>query len=133
MNCNCRGGSADPSMGQGPGRTMRKHSIGLDEVGSTHQSRRLPRRVVAVATAALIAPFLCEGVAICVGKWQAVMGVSSNVRTPVLDATVYYVQRSRDDLAGLILPTFQHIPWQPSHVLVVAAIAMTVSMLMLRR
>ncbi|MBN9183218.1 MAG: hypothetical protein J0I66_09525 [Microbacterium sp.] len=81
----------------------------------------------------LSAPFLYEGVLICVGNWKTAMGASSNVRTPFLDVSVGVLERIRGEFAGLILPTFQHIPWQPSHVLVVATIAMTVSMLMLRR
>jgi hypothetical protein len=112
---------------------MRKLSIGLDEIEPSRSSRRLPRCIVAIALSALSAPFIYEAVAICVGNWRAAMGASSDVRTPVLDASLGILDRIRDELAGLLLPTFQHIPWQPSHVLVVAAIAMTVSMLMLRR
>src|SRR4051812_8262500 len=104
---------------------MRKLSIGLDEVEPS-PSRRLPRRVFAIALTTLIAPFIYEAVEICVGNWRAAMGISSNVRTPVLDASLRFLDRIRGEFAGLILPSFQHIPWQPSHVLVVAAIAMTV-------
>jgi hypothetical protein len=112
---------------------MRKLSIGLEELELPRPSRRLPRRVVAITLAALVAPFVYESVAICVGNWRAAMGASSDVPTPVLDASLGILGRIRDEFAGLILPTFQHIPWQPSHVLVVAAVAMTASMLMLRR
>lgn len=112
---------------------MRKESIGLDQVEPTRPPRRLFQRVVMLALAVSSAPFVYEGVAICVGNWRAAMGESSNVHTPVLDASFGFLELIRDELAGLILPTFQHVPWQPSHVLVVAAIAMTASMLMLRR
>ena len=112
---------------------MRKRSISLDEIQPAPRSRRLPGLVVAIALAALSAPILYEAGAVCVANWRAVMGESTNVRTPVLDASVYFLERLRNELAGLILPWFQHVPWQPSHVLLVAGIAMMASMLMLRR
>lgn len=59
--------------------------------------------------------------------------MSTDVRTPALDATRYYLERLSDDIAGLILPWFQHVPWQPSYVLLAACVAMTASMMMLRR
>jgi len=112
---------------------MRKESIGLDQVAPSRPPIRLFQRVIVGALAVFSTPFVYEGVAVCVGNWRAAMGASSNVDTPVLDASLGFLGRIRDELAGLILPTFQHVPWQPSHVLVVAAIAMTASMLMLRR
>ena len=112
---------------------MRKHANGLDLLDAPRPPRRLPRRVVAVLLAASAAPFVYEGVMICVGNWRAALGASSPVDTPVLDATFGLLGRVRDELAGLVPVSFQHIPWQPSHVLLVAAVAMAASMRLLRR
>jgi hypothetical protein len=112
---------------------MRKQSIGLDETPAARPAPRLPRLVVGVMLAAVSVPIVFEGVLLCVANWKAAMGMSAEVRTPALDWSCDLLGRLQDEIGRLILPCFQHVPWQPSHVLAAAGVAMTLSMLMLRR
>jgi hypothetical protein len=112
---------------------MRKQSIALDDAPVAPPTSRTPRVVFALLLAAGAAPILYESALLCVGNWQSALGRPSNIRTPVLDATRDVLDRITAEALGLIAPWFHHVPWQPSHVLLVAGVAMTCSMLMLRR
>jgi hypothetical protein len=112
---------------------MRKQSIGLDDEPIARPVRRAPRVVLAIVMATAAAPILYESALLCVANWQSALGRSSGVRTPVLDWTRDLLDRVTAEALGLVVPWFHHVPWQPSHVLLVASVAMTCSMLMLRR
>jgi len=112
---------------------MRKQSIGLDDEPIARPASRTPRVVFALLLAASAAPFLYESALLCVANWQSALGRTSMVRTPILDATRDLLDRIAAESIGLVVPWFDHVPWQPSHVLLVASVAMTYSMLMLRR
>jgi hypothetical protein len=112
---------------------MRKQPIGIDDIAPLRSSRRLPRLAVALVLAVGCTPFVYEGGLLCAANWKATMGMPAEVQTPVLDATRYYLGRLRDEIDGMVMPCFQHVPWQPSHVLLVAGVGMTLSMLMLKR
>lgn len=112
---------------------MRKHALGLDAIPAPARPRGLTRTLVGLGLVVGGAPFLYEGILICVGNWQTAMGRSADVRTPFLDVAVYHLGRLRDDLDGMVMPWFQHVPWQPSYVLLAAGAVMVVSMLMLKR
>lgn len=112
---------------------MRKQSIGLDDEPIARPASRTPRTVFALLLAAAAVPILYESALLCVANWQAALGRTSTIRTPVLDGTREVLDRITEEALGLVVPWFHHVPWQPSHVLLVASVAMTCSMLMLRR
>ena len=66
-------------------------------------------------------------------NWKEFMGVSANVRTPVLDGIQDRLHDLSDTFWGEITPWFRRLPWDPKMVLPAAAVVMAMAMLMLRR
>jgi len=103
------------------------------EIQVEHHRSKWPSVLMALILLLGLGPLALEGIALCVGTWKEFLGVSGNVKTPVLDG----VQDSLNDMSDIfwsqITPWFRSMPWDPKMVLPVAAVVMVMAMLMLRR
>jgi hypothetical protein len=113
---------------------MRKLAMQLGhDLQEERRKSKVPLYLFIVFLTIGLGPLAIEGGSICLSNWKEVMGVASNVRTPVLDN----VQASLDDMRNYfwneVTPFFRHIPWDPKMVLPAAGVIMAVAMLMLRR
>ena len=113
---------------------MRKLAVSFEP--DMMEERRRSRLPVVLAVLFLViglAPLALEGVSICLGNWKEIMGVSTDVRTPVLDQVQESLQDLKRSVLGEITPYFRRLPWDPQTVLISGAIVMGLAMLMLRK
>jgi hypothetical protein len=113
---------------------MRKLAYQLGEdIQAETPRRRWPTVLMVLFLIMGLGPLAMEGAAMCLGNWKEVMGVSTDVQTPVLDR----VTESLQDLNGAfwlwVTPCFRGLPWEPTVVLPAATIIMALAMFMLRR
>jgi hypothetical protein len=94
---------------------------------------RLPRIAAGLILLVAVGPLALEGGSLCVANWKEFMGVSSNVRTPVLDEIQERLHDLSDTFWLEITPWFRRLPWDPKVVLPTGGIVMAIAMLMLRR
>jgi hypothetical protein len=94
---------------------------------------RWPAVLMALILFVGLGPLAIEGASMCLGTWKEFMGVSNNVKTPVLDGVQDGLNDVRDLIWGQITPWFRSMPWDPKFVLPAAAVVMAGAMLMLRR
>jgi len=103
------------------------------EMEVEHHRSKWPSVLMALILLVGLGPPALEGIALGVGAWKEFLGVSGNVKTPVLDG----VQDTLNDVRGIfwsqITPWFRSMPWDPKMVLPIAAVVMVTAMLMLRR
>jgi len=113
---------------------MRKlaHQHG-DSLQADRRPSRLPLILIGMILLVGLGPLALEGGSLCVASWKEFMGVSSNVRTPVLDGIQERMHDLSDSFWIEITPWFRRLPWDPKMVLPTAGIVMAISMLMLRR
>jgi hypothetical protein len=113
---------------------MRKLAFQLGpDIQEEKRRSRLPLVFVALLLLIGLGPLALEGGAICLAKWKEVMGVSANVRTPVLDELQERLHDLSDTFWLQVTPWFRRLPWEPKMVLPAAAIVMAAAMLLLRR
>ena len=113
---------------------MRKLAYQLgDSLQPEPRRSRLPLILVGLILLIGLAPLLLEGGSLCLANWKEFMGVSADVRTPVLDEIQDRLHDLRDTFWGEITPWFRRLPWDPQMVLPAAAVVMAIAMLMLRR
>ncbi len=113
---------------------MRKlaYQLGNDIQAETPR-RRWPMVLMVLFLMVGLGPLALEGAAICLGNWKEFMGVSTDVRTPVLDQVSESLQDMNSAFRLWVTPFFHGLPWEPTVVLPVATIIMAVAMFMLRR
>ncbi len=103
------------------------------EFGVEHHRAKWPFVLMAVLLLAGLGPLALEGTTLLVGVWKEFLGVSCDVKTPLLDS----VQDNLNDLNGEVMRQMRHwfssMPWDPKMVLPAAAVVMVLAMLMLRR
>jgi hypothetical protein len=104
-----------------------------DDLQEEAKKSKVPFYLFIVFVTICLAPLAIEGASICLSNWKEVMGVSSTVRTPVLDNVQANLENTRDFFWDEITPFFRRMPWDPKMVLPAAGVVMAVSMLMLRR
>ena len=113
---------------------MRKLAFQLgDSLQEERRRSRLPLIVVGLILLVGLGPLALEGGAICMANWKEYMGVSADVRTPVLDGIQDRMHDLSDTFWIEITPWFRRLPWDPKMVLPAASVVMVVAMLMLRR
>jgi hypothetical protein len=113
---------------------MRKLGMQLGhDVQEESKKSKVPRYLFIVFLTIGLGPLALEGASICLSNWKEVMGVSSKVRTPVLDNVQAGLDNMKDAFWGEVTPFFSRMPWDPKMVLPAAGIVMAVAMLMLRR
>ena len=106
--------------------------LGSEMEVERHRSK-WPSVLMALILLVGLGPLALEGIAVCVGNWKEFLGVSGNVKTPVLDGVQDSLNDARDIFWSQITPWFRSIPWDPKMVLPVAAVVMVMAMLMLHR
>ena len=113
---------------------MRKLALQHGDSLETDRGRsRLPLILVGLILLGGLGPLTLEGGSLCVANWREYLGVSADVRTPVLDGIQERMHDLGDTLRAEITSRFRHLPWDPKMVLPAAAIVTAVAMLMLRR
>jgi|SRR5262245_58699525 hypothetical protein len=113
---------------------MRKQAWQIgDAIEEERRRSKLPTIFFVLFLVGGLVPIVVEGGAICLANWKEVMGVSSDVRTPVIDSVHDNLQSFSDTFWYQITPYFRRLPWDPKMVLPAAAIIMAVAMFMLRR
>ena len=103
------------------------------EVMEEHRRPRWPLVLVVLILLVGLGPLALEGAAVLVGTWKEFLGVSCNVRTPLLDSLQDNLNDMNAETTRQIHHWFNSMPWDPNMVLPVAAVVMVVAMLMLRR
>jgi hypothetical protein len=81
----------------------------------------------------LLAMPAAEGVSICIGQWRTVMGINTEVRTPILNRISDELEVAHESMRNWFKPHFQRLPWSPTYVLPIAAVVTVLGMMMLRR
>jgi hypothetical protein len=104
-----------------------------DNVQEERRRSKLPLILLVVFLVIGLAPLALEGGAICLANWKEFMGVSAEVRTPLLDSVQERLDSMKDTFWNEITPFFRHPPWDPKMVLPASALVMAAAMLMLRR
>jgi hypothetical protein len=113
---------------------MRKLGMQLGhDVQAERPKRKVPLYLFIAFLAIGLFPLVIEGASICLSNWKEVMGVSSTVRTPMLDNAQASIDKMKDMFWDEVSPFFRRMPWDPKMVLPAAGVVMAVAMLMLRR
>jgi hypothetical protein len=113
---------------------MRKTAFRLDdEIIEEKPRSRLPIVFFGLFLLAGLGPLALEASAICLANWKEFMGVSANVKTPVLDGVQETLHDMSEGCWQEITPWFRVLPWRPRLVLPIAGVIMAFAMLMLRR
>ena len=113
---------------------MRKLAMQLGhDLQAERRKSRVPLYLFIVFLTVGLGPLALEGGSICLSNWKEVMGVASDVRTPVLDNVQATSTSCKDMFWDEVTPLFRRLPWDPKMVLPAAAVVMAVAMLMLRR
>jgi hypothetical protein len=113
---------------------MRKVPDALsDEPIPDRRNSRRQRIGLFVLIALLLALPVAEGSALCIGKWREVMGTNNEVRTPTLDKIGEHLGEAHESMGQWLGSHFQHIPWNPSYVLPIAAVVTLMGIAMLKR
>jgi hypothetical protein len=115
---------------------MRKNALdapGLNPFAAEKPRSRWPSIIALLVLGMGLTPIALDAGAWCIGRWKELLGIHADVRTPTLDAIQDALRDTNDELARSVSSYFRYLPWDPSTVLVVAAIVMGASILMLRR
>jgi hypothetical protein len=113
---------------------MRKLAMQLGhDVEAEHRKSKVPLYLFIGFLTIGLGPLALEGASICLSNWKEVMGVASNVRTPMLDNAQASIDKMKDMFWDEVSPFFRRMPWDPKMVLPAAGVVMAVAMLMLRR
>jgi hypothetical protein len=113
---------------------MRKLAMQLGhDVEAERRKSKVPLYLFIAFLTIGLGPLALEGTSICLSNWKEVMGVSSKVRTPMLDNAQAGIDNMKDMFWNEVSPYFRRMPWDPKMVLPAAGVVMAVAMLMLRR
>jgi hypothetical protein len=95
--------------------------------------RRLPRGLWNCILAAVLAPILWEGTAVCYSQWCEVMGYPREVHTPILETAHQILESTQASLRESIELQFQEAYVDPKIVLLFAGVLVVLAMMMLKR
>ena len=113
---------------------MFKPSIMLvEKIESPHARPLRLRMVLLIALGIFLVPLVVEAAAICYSQWCEVMGRSSEVRTPLINAIGEGLVRAENRWPRRIGPTWDSAVYDPSIALPVSSVLIILAMAMLRR
>jgi hypothetical protein len=113
---------------------MRKSVFRLDEeIIEDRPPSKLPLVFLGLFLLVGLGPLALEGGAICLANWREFMGISADVRTPILDKVQDTMHDLNEGCRQSCSYWFRALPWEPRMVLSVAGVIMALAMLMLRR
>lgn len=113
---------------------MRKIALqSFDEIPDEKRRSRVPLILFTLFLTLGLAPLALEGVSVILGNWKECLGVSAQVRTPVMDSIQETVDNVQTEFWLEVAPYARRLPWDPRMVLPASALIMAVAMLMLRR
>lgn len=101
------------------------------EIQVEHHRSKWPLVLMTLILAAGLGPLALEGMALCVGAWKEFLGISCDVKTPLLDSVQDNLNEMNSMVQSQIRHWFSSIPWDPKLVLPAAAFVMVLAMLRL--
>jgi hypothetical protein len=103
------------------------------DIRPARSSPRLARILPIFVVGVLLGPLALEGILCCYAQWCEVMGESTEVNTPILDALVQGHHNGREWLGDRVAPTFHRVFREPKIALPVSSILIVVAIALLRR
>ena len=82
--------------------------LGSEMEVERHRSK-WPSVLMALILLVGLGPLALEGIAVCVGTWKEFLGVSGNVKTPVLDGVQDSLNDARDIFWSQITPEWRFL------------------------
>jgi hypothetical protein len=112
---------------------MRKFPVGSPGESAPVPARWRPLRIAWIGLiVAILAPMVVECASLYHAKWSAILGKSTNVKTPILDRIHESYSESRANLCNSLSPYWSRIPSSPKSVLTIAAVSIVIGMFVLR-